>query len=128
MNLKVYLPTRIFLDVEVTKVNAEAENGSFILLPRHVDWAASLVSGILSYESGDKEEFLAVDEGVLVKCGPEVMLSTRNAIKGKNLGELKQAVESKFQDLDEREKKARSVLARFEADFIRRFMEMERYG
>jgi len=128
MNLKVYVPTRIFLVAEVTRVSAEAENGSFTLLPRHVDWAASLVPGILTFQSGDKESFLAVDEGVLVKCGPDVMVSTRNAIQGENLGELKEAVEGKFRDLDEREKKARSVLARFQADFIRRFMEMERYA
>lgn len=125
MNLKVFLPSRIFLDAEVTKVSAEAENGAFTLLPRHVDWAATLVPGVLFYESEGREVFLAVDEGVLVKCGSTVMVSTRNAIRGKNLGGLRQAVEEKFQQLDEREKKARSVLARFEADFIRRFMEME---
>jgi len=128
MNLKVYVPTRIFMVAEVTRISAEAENGSFTLLPRHVDWVASLVPGILAFLSGDKESFLAVDEGVLVKCGPDVMVSTRNAIRGENLGELKDAVEGKFRELDEREKKARSVLARFEADFIRRFMEMERYA
>jgi F-type H+-transporting ATPase subunit epsilon len=128
MRLKVYLPSRIFLDVEIEKISAEAENGSFSLLPRHLDWVAALVPGILSYESEDGEEFLAVDEGVLVKCGPDVMVSTRNAIKGEKLGHLKQAIEKEFRELDEREKKARSVLARFEADFIRRFMEMERYA
>ncbi|MBN2409334.1 MAG: F0F1 ATP synthase subunit epsilon [Candidatus Aminicenantes bacterium] len=128
MNLRVYLPTRIFLDVEVTKIKAEAENGSFTLLPRHLDWVAALVPGILSYESGETEEFLAVDGGILVKSGPRVTVSTRNAIPGKNLGSLRQAIEETFRMLDERERQARSVLARFEADFIRRFVEMERNG
>lgn len=128
MNLKVCLPSRVLLDVEVTKVRAEAENGSFTLLPKHLDWVASLVPGILTYESGEKEEFLAVDGGILVKSGPLVTVSTRNAIPGKNLGSLRQAVEETFRTLDERERKARSVLARFEADFIRRFVEMERNG
>ena len=127
MKLKVLLPDKIFLDVEVDKINAEAENGAFTLLPRHVDWVASLVPGILSYQSDDKERFLALDEGVLVKCGSEVLVSVRNAIAGENLGNLRQTVEEKFQELDEREKKARSILARFEADFIRRFIEVERY-
>jgi len=127
VKLKVLLPDKIFLDVEVDKINAEAENGAFTLLPRHVDWVASLVPGILSYQSDDKESFLALDEGVLVKCGSEVLVSVRNAIAGENLGNLRQTVEEKFQELDEREKKARSILARFEADFIRRFIEVERY-
>jgi F-type H+-transporting ATPase subunit epsilon len=127
VKLKVFLPDKIFLAVEVDKINAEAENGAFTLLPRHVDWVASLVPGILSYQSDDKESFLALDEGVLVKCGSEVLVSVRNAIAGENLGRLRQGVEEKFQELDEREKKARSILARFEADFIRRFIEVERY-
>jgi len=127
VKLKVLLPDKIFLDVEVDKINAEAENGAFTLLPRHVDWVASLVPGILSYQSDDKERFLALDEGVLVKCGSEVLVSVRSAIAGENLGNLRQTVEEKFQELDEREKKARSILARFEADFIRRFIEVERY-
>ena len=127
MKLKVFLPDKIFLDVEVNKINAEAEDGAFTILPRHVDWVASLVPGILSYQIDDKESFLALDEGVLVKCGAEVMVSVRNAISGENLGNLRQAVEEKFHELDEREKKARSILARFEADFIRRFIEVERY-
>ncbi len=127
MNLKVYLPGKIFLNEEVTKVKAEGENGWFVLLPRHIDWVTSLVSGILFYEQNGKEEFLAIDEGILVKCGSDVMVSARNAIKGKKLGKLKQTIEEKFRELDEKEKKARSVLARFEADLIRRFMEMERY-
>jgi len=127
VKLKVFLPDKIFLDVEVNKINAEAEDGAFTILPRHVDWVASLVPGILSYQIDDKESFLALDEGVLVKCGAEVMVSVRNAISGENLGNLRQAVEEKFHELDEREKKARSILARFEADFIRRFIEVERY-
>ena len=128
MNLKVCLPTQVLLDREVTKVKAEAENGSFTLLPRHQDWVASLVPGILVYQSGETEEFLAVDGGVLVKSGPDVTVSTGNAIPGGSLGRLRQTVDETFRKLDEREKQARSVLARFEADFIRRFVEMERNG
>ncbi len=49
MRLRVLLPTEVLLDVEVTKVIAEAENGFFCLLPRHVDFVAALVPGILYY-------------------------------------------------------------------------------
>ena len=40
MRLKVLLPTPVLEDEEVAKVVAGAENGSFCLLPRHVDFAA----------------------------------------------------------------------------------------
>ncbi len=128
MRLKVLLPTRVLIDQDVTKVTAEAENGSFCILPRHIDFVAALVPGILSFKSNREEEFLAVDEGILVKCGKEVMVSTRKAVRGKNLGTLKQTVEEEFRILDEREKKTRSILAKLELDFARRIFQLREHG
>jgi F-type H+-transporting ATPase subunit epsilon len=126
VKLKVLLPTRVCLEEEVTKVIAEAENGSFCLLPRHIDFATSLVPGILSFHREDgTEEFLAVDGGVLIKCGPEVSVSTRNVVHSSDLGKLRQTVREEFRVLDEREKKARSALARLEASFVQHYLEIE---
>ena len=125
MKLKVVLPTGTLIDQEVTKITAEAENGSFCLLPHHIDFVAALVPGLLSFENErGEEEFLAIDEGVLVKCGVEVMVSSRNAVRGAVLGELKRAVEQQFRVLDERENQARSVLAKLEADLVSRFVRL----
>lgn len=124
MNLRVYLPTRILLDRPVDKVIAEAENGSFCLLPRHIDMTAALVPGLLSYTIEEQEEFVAIDEGILVKKGPEVLVSVRDAVIGPDLGLLRLMVRERFEDLDEREKRARSALVRLEADFVRRFIEL----
>jgi F-type H+-transporting ATPase subunit epsilon len=123
MKLKVILPMRIFLDQEVTKVTAEAANGSFCLLPKHIDFVAALVAGIISFESEKGEEYLAVDEGVLVKRASEVMVSTRRAVRSKDLGELKRIVKQEFRTLDERERKTRSILAKLEADFAKSLFE-----
>lgn len=126
MKLKVLLPSEVLMDQEVAKVIAEAGNGSFCLLPRHVDFLAALVPGILSYTTLQNiEQFIAVDEGVLVKCGPEVLVSTRNAIQGPDLGSLERAVRERFMLLEDREKTARTAFAKLEAHFIRRFMELE---
>jgi len=38
MNLKILLPAGILLNEQVNKVIAEAVNGSFCLLPRHIDF------------------------------------------------------------------------------------------
>ena len=125
MRLKVLLPTEVLLDREVTKVIAEAENGHFCLLPHHIDFVAALVPGILSFEfDSGQEAFLAVDEGILVKCDREVLVSTLNAIRDDDLDRLKRTVEQQFQVLDEREKLTRSALAKFEASIIRRFQEL----
>lgn len=125
MNLRILLPTRILVDRPVTKVIAEAENGSFCLLPRHVDMVAALAPGLLSYttEQG-KEEFAATDEGVLVKHGSEILVSVRDAVRGADLGLLRLMIRESFEALDDRERRARGALARLEADFVRRFIEL----
>jgi F-type H+-transporting ATPase subunit epsilon len=124
MHLQVMQPTDVLVNQSVAKVTAEGSNGSFCLLPQHVDWIAALVPGILFFESETGEEiFLAIDEGILVKQGTEVWISVRNAVRGKNLETLQETVQQQFRTLDEREKQARSVLARLETSFIRDFME-----
>jgi F-type H+-transporting ATPase subunit epsilon len=130
MRLKVLLPTEILVDEEVIKVTAEAENGSFCLLPRHIDFVAALVPGLLAFVTAgpEAEEFLAVDEGILVKCGPEVLVSTRQAVRGPELGQLRETVARTFMVLSSKEKRARSALATLEANFIRRFLKLEEYA
>lgn len=125
MRLKVILPSGVILEQVVSKVVAEAENGSFCLLPHHVDFTAALVPGVLAYVPTEGEEaFLGVDEGVLVKRGPEVMVSTWNAVRGP-LGELKKAVREQFQRLNEREQKARSALGKLEASLVHQILQWE---
>lgn len=129
MRLKVLLPTEILIDAEVIKIIAEAENGSFCLLPRHIDFLAALVPGILSFVTQEgKEEFVALDEGILVKVGQEVLVSTGKGVRSSELGRLKQTVATEFRIRSEREKKALSAGARLEADIVRRFMELSGRG
>jgi F-type H+-transporting ATPase subunit epsilon len=125
MNLRIFLPEKIVIDQEVTKVVAEAEDGSFGILPKHIDFVAALIPGIFSFESKDEQVFLAIDEGILVKCGSDIWVSTRKAVLGKSLGELKETVEHEFRSLDDRERKTRSILAKLAADFTKRFMKMQ---
>ena len=127
MFLKVLLPSEVLIDRPVTKVTAEAENGSFCILPRHIDFVAALIPGILSFEvESGRESFLAVNEGILVKCGAEVLVSTLNAVESDNLEQLQQTVERQYRVLDDREKLTRSALAKFEASIMRHFKELSR--
>lgn len=130
MRLRILLPTEIFMDETVNKVTAEAQNGYFSLLPKHLDFTAVLVPGIFSYELPDngRTVYLAVDEGVLVKYGEDVLVSTRNAVRGDDLGKLEQTIEKQFNVLDEREKIMRSAMAKIEAGFVRRFLEIQTNG
>jgi len=126
MRFKILLPNEVFADKEVSKIIAEAPNGSFCLLQRHIDYTSALVPGLLTIRDlNGKEELFAVDEGILVKKGNDVMVSTRNALTVKDLGDLKDVVAERFKAIDDREKAARTVAARLEADLVRRFMEIK---
>ena len=128
MNLKVLLPFEIFADkTGVSRIVAETREGSFGLLPHRLDCVAALAPGILTYQIGTQAEvYMAVDEGVLVKTGLDVLVSVRNAIGGTDLGQLHAAVDREFVHLNEREQSVRSVMAKMESDFISRLAEFHR--
>jgi F-type H+-transporting ATPase subunit epsilon len=125
MNLKILLPFGIFAGkTGVSRIVAETREGSFGLLPRRLDCVAALAPGILIYENeAEGEVYLAVDEGVLVKTGLDVLVSVRNAIGGMDLGQLREAVEREFLNLNEQEQSVRSVMAKMESGLIRRLAE-----
>ncbi|MGM0932546.1 MAG: F0F1 ATP synthase subunit epsilon [Bacteroidota bacterium] len=120
MTVKILLPFKIFDKVRnVKRVVAETGEGSFGLLPQRLDCVAALIPGIFIYETeAEGVRYLAIDEGILVKAGSEVLVSVRNAIGGPDLGKLRESVEKDFMDLDENERKARSVMAKLESGFI----------
>lgn len=127
MHLKILLPFQIFADKKgVSRIVAETHAGSFGLLPHRLDCVATLTPGILLFETdADGEVFVAVDEGVLVKTGPDVLVSVRRAMVGPDLSQLRNAVEQEFLSLDEREQNVRSVMAKLETGFLRRFARFQ---
>lgn len=123
MKLKILLPFQVFAEkTGVSSIVAETHAGSFGILPQRLDCAAVLVPGILSYvnEAGD-EIFVAVDDGVLVKTGAEVLVSVRRALDGKDLEQLRNEVQKEFLAIDEQEQNVRIVMAKLESGFLHRF-------
>ncbi len=127
MRLKILLPFHVFADqTGVTRIVAETREGSFGLLPHRLDCVAPLVPGILIYQTESGGEVLvAVDEGVLIKTGPDVLVSVRRAIDGTDLGQLHSAVEKEFLTLDENEQSVRTAVAKLETGFLRRFATLQ---
>ena len=125
INLKVLLPYKIFVEEkDVKRIVAQTLQGSFGILPQRLDCATALEPGILIYETeAEGEVYVAVDRGVLVKAGVDVLVSVRNAIGGTNLAKLHEEVKRQFLSLDEQEKNVRSVLVKMESGLIRRLME-----
>ncbi len=126
MRLKIILPSQVFAEIDgVTRIVAETTEGGLGLLPRRLDCTASLVPGILIYTlRPDHEAYFALDEGVIVKSGSEVLVSVRHAMSGIDLSSLRRAVEHEFLTRDEMEKSLRSSLAKLESHFVRNFLEI----
>ena len=122
MKLKVLLPFQVFAEkTGVSRIVAETCEGSFGLLPHRLDCVAALTPGILVYQTeAEGEAYLAVDEGILVKAGAEVLVSVRRASGGTDLSQLHALVEKEFLTLDEREKSVRSVMTKLESGFLSR--------
>ncbi len=128
MQLKILLPFQVFAEkAGVSRIVAETREGSFGILPHRLDCVAALAPGILTYETeSDGEVFVAVDEGVLVKTGADVLVSVRRALGGTDLGQLRDAVKQEFLALDENEQNVRSVMAKLETGFLHRFASFQK--
>jgi len=121
MNLKVLLPFRVFIEANnVKEIIMETSSGSYGLLPMRLDCVAALVPGIFTYKTeSDGVKYIAVDEGVLVKAGQQVLVSVHNAIAGADLSKLHETVEKEIKNLGEKETNARSSMVKLENGLIR---------
>ena len=126
MHLKILVPTEIFADeTGVSDIVAETSEGSFGLLEHRLDCVAALAPGILTYTTERGPVYLAVDEGVLVKAGTDVLVSVRHAIGGTSLGQLHDEIKKKFLTLDREERAVRDMVAKMESGFVGRLEEFQ---
>jgi F-type H+-transporting ATPase subunit epsilon len=122
-------PTEVAVAEPARKVVGEAANGSFCVLPRHLDFATSLTTGILRFENeAGEEEHLAIDKGTLVKYGSSVLVTARRVLRGAPLGRLREKLEKELSRIEDQRRKSQSAVARLEASLVRRFLEIQRHA
>ena len=122
MNLKILLPFKVFAEIKnVSSIVMETSEGSYGLLPQRLDCVAALVPGIFTYETEGAAHYVAVDNGIMVKAGTQVLVSVRNAVGGADLGKLGDLVKKDFKSQNENEKQATTVIAKLERGFIYSF-------
>jgi F-type H+-transporting ATPase subunit epsilon len=123
MQVKILLPHQVFAELtDVSSLVIDTPKGSFGILPNRLDCITPLVPGILTYQTGNQDShYIAIDEGIFVKTGKQVMISVRRAIKGNTLDELKKTVELEFLNLYQEQQELRSVLAKLESGFLKQF-------
>jgi F-type H+-transporting ATPase subunit epsilon len=125
MELKILLPYKVFAEVKnVENIIAETSEGSFGFLPQRLDCVAVLVPGIFMYKT-DKEHYIAVDDGFLVKTGSQVMVSVRNAVGGVELGKLADTIKNEFKNADENTIKVQQMVSKLESGFLSRLKKFQ---
>ena len=125
MQVTLHLPTRTLFSGTATQLFAVAQNGSFGMLPNHIDFITALVPSVLILQTPEGEErVFGIDEGLLVKKGHVVDIAVRRGVMGDDLDTLRETVRETFVDIDENERIARSALSRIEANMARSFAEL----
>lgn len=127
MQLKIFMPFAAFVEISgVLSMVAETTHGALGILPHRLDCVAMLSSGIFSYtRATDSEMYIAMDEGVLVKVGSNVLVSTRRAVDGRSLENLHKLVEEEFRVQNEQEKSSHATMLKLETGFLRRFASFQ---
>lgn len=125
MQVTLRLPTHTLFAGRATQLFAVAQNGSFGILPNHIDFVTALVPSVLILQTPESEErVFGIDEGLLVKKGHIVDIAVRRGVMGDDLDTLRETVRETFVDMDENERMARSALSRLEANMVRSFAEL----
>ncbi len=127
MQVTLRLPTHTLFAGRATKLFAVAQNGSFGILPNHIDFVTALVPSVLTLQTPEAEELVfGIDEGLLVKKGHTIDVAVRRGVIGNDLTSLRETVSETFVDMDENERMARSALSRLEANMVRSFAKLRR--
>ncbi|MFP7671849.1 ATPase [Marivita sp. S0852] len=125
MHVTVRLPSGRLFDGAATRLRGEASDGSFGLLPNHIDFVTALVPSVLLItQDGGAERFFGIDEGLLVKKGHNVEISVRRGVETNDLSDLQGSAAARFSELEDEERAARAALSRLEADMVRRFASL----
>ena len=127
MTLEVFMPSQIHRIPDVVLIDVESRIGHLTILPRHIDCAAELVSGLVRVRHKDGEEcYLGIDGGTLVKIGERVTVSTPRAVVDRKLGSIHDALAERRRQGEARERQNRTALARLEFELARSLFEQER--
>ena len=129
MRLRVTTPPRIFVDREVTYVQAEDSSGRFGILPGHEHYLTVLVPSILIYRysdgGGEREAYIAVRHGVLRVTGDGVEVAVRDAHASDDLAGLQEEIRRTREDRRGRSYRLTRSLYQMQIAAWRRLMEYE---
>lgn len=122
MRLRIVTPLSVVVDAVIDSLRAEDASGSFGILPGHAPFLTALTISIVSWRSGDKQQFCALRGGVLTVIGGAVAIATREAVAGDDLAHLDRDVLARFQSDAEEERVDRVETVQLQLNAIRRMV------
>ena len=129
MQLKILVPSGVFASIaDVERIVVMTPDGLFRPSAPPDGLRRSAPTGAVRpiRPLPQDEVHLAVDAGMLIKTGADVLVCVRHAIAGADLGRLRQAVEQELKQLGEQESSDRKTLAHLESGLIREFVKLQR--
>ena len=127
LNLRVYTPEKLFLEKEIVKITLNGKEGSFSILPKHVDYISSFNDCIMCYTDIFKRvNFLATNQGIITKVGRNVEISTFHVVVGNSLAELKDNINElsqKSEELTNKDVESSKDLRKIELSILKKIME-----
>ena len=100
IELKIYSPTEILFEGNIKKINFQGKEGFLTILPNHIDYVSSFDTTIINLiDENNKEFFLALGNGVLVKYADRVRITAYKGIVAESLEKL----DLKMKELNEKE-------------------------
>jgi F-type H+-transporting ATPase subunit epsilon len=83
--LEIATPERLLLDEQVAQAELPGKNGYFGVLPGHAPLLSALGAGVLSFNQGGRQEFLAIDGGFAEVLGDHVRVLAEHAEYGRDV-------------------------------------------
>lgn len=127
LNLRIYTPEKLFLEKEILKITLNGKEGSFSILPKHVDYISSFDDCIMCYtDTSNKTSFLATNQGIITKIGRNIEISTFHVIVGNSLMELKNNINElskKSKDIANKNTEINENLKKMELSILKKIME-----
>ena len=127
MDLQIITPAEIILSCPIQKITIEGIDGFRTLLPKHMDFITALKAGIMTYVTlNNQTQYVACHQGLCVKNGNTVSISTPWAITSDNVSTLKQHIKQAFQAMEQERKEVGVSMARLEIGLTKGLMQLRR--
>ncbi|GMO57247.1 MAG: hypothetical protein Ta2D_02960 [Rickettsiales bacterium] len=105
MEFEIFTPTELIVKTKTSKIYFEDKAGALTLCPNHADYITTFESNILSYINEDnKKLFVALNNGVLVKYGKMVRITSYSVIEADTLEDLQRKMKLLSQKEKDEEK------------------------